>query len=307
MDEPRTVIEAIAAVMGELPAISKGDRASDQQGGYSYRGIESITSHLQPLLAKNGLVFVPKVVGREVREISVGNPPKPWTDTILTVRYRCWFSNDQKADLGPGVPGHDYIDVGPVVGIGRDGADKGANKAMSQAFKYALLQTFMISDKADDGDSVNVEADRPEPEPTPAQKLASRAHSLPEPQRVLLRAWCSERRIPNVPAQMTADQIVAVNAYLDSTADQPILPEANQPQTETVHAPALEPEPPSLEETVALDVIAMSLPDVRYQLESRSLLTAGSGQVLRDRLIKTLIAERSTTVPQEAATVGDNG
>ena len=33
-----------------------------------------------------------------------------------------------------------------TVGIGRDNADKGANKAMTQAFKYLLLQVLCISD-----------------------------------------------------------------------------------------------------------------------------------------------------------------
>src|SRR5215831_9124709 len=141
-EEPRAsnVIEALRRVMEELPNIGKSGKASEQQGGYGYRKIDDITQAVQPLFAKHGIVFVPHVQTMEVRELTVNN--RPWTDTTLRVRYEIF---------GPGGP-DDLIDV-EVVGIGRDNSDKGANKAMTQAFKYALTQTFCIADPADDGDA----------------------------------------------------------------------------------------------------------------------------------------------------------
>lgn len=140
-----TVTQAIAAVMGELPAIGRDGQASASQGGYAYRGIEQITAAAQGLFAKHGIVFVPEVTRMETKEVTVNN--KPWTDTFLHVRYEVFGPNG------------DSIKVGPLVAIGRDNSDKGANKAMTQAFKYALLQVFCISDAKDDGDGVTHEAD----------------------------------------------------------------------------------------------------------------------------------------------------
>ncbi len=139
------VVEALARVMRDLPGIGKDQRAAQQQGGYAYRGIEDITRAVQPLLAREGVVFVPRVQSCEIREITVAQ--KPWTDTILTVEYRIY---------GPG--DGDPVEA-TVVGIGRDNSDKGANKAMTQAYKYALLQVLCIADAKDDADAASYEAD----------------------------------------------------------------------------------------------------------------------------------------------------
>jgi hypothetical protein len=159
LTEPRlTVHEALAQVMADLPAIGKDDHASQQQGGYAYRGIEAITRHVQPLFAKHGVVTIPAVRSVEVKDLVVNG--KPWTDTTLVV---------------------DYTLVGPdgssltatCVGVGRDNADKGANKAMTQAFKYLLLQVLCISDAKDDADGTTVEADAGRSEP-----MANREQTL---------------------------------------------------------------------------------------------------------------------------------
>lgn len=135
------VIEALTRVMRELPAIGKDQEASQKQGGYAYRGIEQITRHTQGLFAKHGIVFVPHVRSYDVREIVVNS--NPWTDTYELVEYTVY---------GPGGL-EDRITVGPVLAIGRDNSDKGANKCLTQAFKYALLQALCISDAKDDGDA----------------------------------------------------------------------------------------------------------------------------------------------------------
>lgn len=144
---PTNVSQALARVMAELPAIGKNKTASPQQGGYSYRGIEEITAVVQSLFSKYGVVFVPKVTNCEIKDLLVNS--KPWTDTILTVEYGIY---------GPQGPS-DSIICGPIIGIGRDNSDKGANKAMTQAFKYALLQVLCISDQAADADGQAHEAD----------------------------------------------------------------------------------------------------------------------------------------------------
>jgi hypothetical protein len=132
-------VEALARVSRDLPGIGRDQRAPDEHGGYAYRGIDQITSYVAPLLARHRVVFIPQVQRLETRERTVHDIV--WTDTTLTVRYRI---------CGPGGPG-DSVDA-VVVGIGRDNADKGANKALTQAYKYALIQTLCVSDSRDDAD-----------------------------------------------------------------------------------------------------------------------------------------------------------
>jgi len=103
------------------------------------------------------VIFAPMVTEwRPTREIQVNS--KPWTDESMIVTYRVY---------GPGGPG-DYIEVATPA-IGRDNSDKGANKCMTQAFKYALLQVLCIADEKDDGDQASYEADEPDAfaEPVP--------------------------------------------------------------------------------------------------------------------------------------------
>jgi hypothetical protein len=155
------VIEALSRVMRDLPAIGKDQRASQQQGGYAYRGIEQITAALQPLLAKHGVVFVPKMTEWHPRsEFTINS--KPWSDERVEVTYRVY---------GPGGI-EDFIDVGPIPAIGRDNADKGTNKCMTQAFKYALTQVFCIGDSKDDADGQTHERDAAPAQPKPAPKMA---------------------------------------------------------------------------------------------------------------------------------------
>lgn len=154
MDAPSNVVEALAAVMAELPGIAKVKHENPSGKGltYAYRGIEEITSEVQGLFAKYGIVVVPRVARREVKDIVVNN--NDWTDTYLEVSWTVY---------GPGMTSVDAS----TFGHGRDNSDKGTNKAMTQAFKYLLLDMLCISDPADDNDGTNVEGTRRPPASQP--------------------------------------------------------------------------------------------------------------------------------------------
>jgi hypothetical protein len=143
------VIQALANVRLDLKGIGKDHKADPKQGGYSYRGIEDITAAIGPLLGKHCVLFAPRVTKQVTKEIEVNS--KPWTDTFLTVEYDVY---------GPGGVA-DHIVVGPVEAIGRDNTDKGANKAMSQAYKQVLGQVFCIGNSKDDTDGQTAERDAP--------------------------------------------------------------------------------------------------------------------------------------------------
>jgi hypothetical protein len=189
--------------------IGKDSKASDQQGGYSYRGIESITRETQKLLGKHGVVFVPEVLSWDTEHLTVNN--KPWTDTKLRVQYRVF---------GPGGL-EDSIVVGPICAIGRDNSDKGANKAMTQAFKYALLQTLCIGDAKDDGDLASHEADAQAPDEAACPKcgeVVAGALRDKEPMRQHMISFHGWVRLDDGTAA-PQPELVGANAGAPSEAD----------------------------------------------------------------------------------------
>lgn len=145
---PLTVGQAIAEVMRRMPDIPKGDTAPGNMGGFAYRGIESMTRRLQPILADVGLVIVP-----QARTIVFDHAPgqkEAWQD--VTMQF-------------------DWLLVGPdgstltasTCGIGRDHTDKGANKAQTQAYKYLLMHLLCVADGKDDADGHDYTAAVAEP------------------------------------------------------------------------------------------------------------------------------------------------
>lgn len=178
-DTPVGVVKALAAVMAELPAIGKGDKSPE---GYSYRGIEAITKHLQPLLAKHGVVIVPNATITSVQ-------PSPamkdgWQDVYATVEWNIYGPDGSTI-------------IARTSGIGRDRADKGANKAQTQAFKYLLLHLLSIADKADDADGLTYEDDRQEHHTAPtltaervrAREVFQTIRSLGADDKASFSAW----------------------------------------------------------------------------------------------------------------------
>ena len=174
---------ALAAVMSKLPGIGRDQNAAPGQGGYAYRGIEAITRHVQPLFAEHGVIVVPAVRTVDVKDITVAN--RPWTDTTLIVDWQI---------VGPDGSALSAT----TVGIGRDNSDKGANKAMTQAFKYLLLQLLCVSDSSDDSDGKTHEADQqPEPHPN-ADRVAhvlEQFKNMTDTQKEALKVWADGRHL----------------------------------------------------------------------------------------------------------------
>ena len=154
---PTNVVAALARVQAELPAIGKDQVYNAPGTRYTYRGIEDITAHAQRLFGRYGIVWVPRVLKRKTVHLTVNG--KPWTEEQLKVEYTVYGPRHGHS-VAAGLAG-DSIIVGPVWGLGRDNADKGTNKAMTQAWKYALIQTLCVGDSKDDADSERHETDGP--------------------------------------------------------------------------------------------------------------------------------------------------
>lgn len=130
------VYEAINKVQAELAkeGILK-DRKNVQQG-YNFRGIDDVYNAISPMLARNGLCILPRILARtcEERQTQKGG-------TLFSVTVEAEF------DLVSAEDGSKH--TVRTFGEAMDSGDKATNKAMSAAYKYAAFQTFAIPTEAD--------------------------------------------------------------------------------------------------------------------------------------------------------------
>ena len=171
-----SVYKCINAVQAALSqdGISK-DRKNVQQG-YSFRGIDDVYNALAPLLAKNGLCILPRMISRVCQERQT---QKGGTLFYVTVEAEFDFVC---ADDGSK---HTVKTFGEAM----DSGDKTTNKAMSAAYKYAAFQAFAIPTEGDNDQDSTTHHVAPKIVHSPT---AGAMDSLPEDQRMYLQELALE-------------------------------------------------------------------------------------------------------------------
>lgn len=126
-----SVYKAISAVAKEMAekGISK-DRKNVQQG-FQFRGIDQVYNALAPVLAKHGLVILPRITERTVTERTTQKG-----GVLFYVVVKAEFDFVATEDGSK----HTVMTYGEAM----DSGDKATNKAMSIAYKYAAFQAFCI-------------------------------------------------------------------------------------------------------------------------------------------------------------------
>jgi hypothetical protein len=130
------VYQAIAAVMAELSKEGISKDRKNQQQGYAFRGIDDMYNALSPILAKNGLCVLPRVLARETIERQNKNGGALFYTTV-EVEFDFVSAEDGSK--------HTVKTFGEAM----DSGDKSTNKAMSAAYKYAVMQAFAIPTEGD--------------------------------------------------------------------------------------------------------------------------------------------------------------
>ena len=146
--EQKAIYKALTSIICEVNAIGKNQR--NQQQGFAFRGIDDVMNELHTLFGKYKVVIVPEVLDYNVEEHTTAKGTLMYT-TRTKVKFH-FVSED----------GSEVVTVN--VGEAMDTADKGMNKTMSCALKYALMQMFLIPTKDIE------DADRVTPEETTQQK-----------------------------------------------------------------------------------------------------------------------------------------
>lgn len=162
-DPDLTIHQRMVGILGDLPAIGKNRRNAQQN--FMFRGIDDVLDALNPLLAKWGVYYVPRVLERveSRRETSRGG-----TLYVVNLHVEYTFFG----------AGGDSV-VASCWGEGTDSGDKATNKAMTGAMKYTLFQAFAISTgEAQDSDA-NTD-DESSPVLTPEQMMQQRKEAWGE-------------------------------------------------------------------------------------------------------------------------------
>jgi hypothetical protein len=144
MSETKTlpIAQALNEVMKEVGAVKKNDRNASQ--GFNFRGIDAVVNAVSPALQKHGVIVVPSVEDYEYASVEIGKNRTVMGHVKVKVTYTF---------IGAG---GDAIKA-TVVGEAMDSGDKATAKAMSVAFRTALLQTLSLPTDEPDPDSQSYE------------------------------------------------------------------------------------------------------------------------------------------------------
>jgi hypothetical protein len=156
---PPAIYAALAAVMVEVTSVPKHDRNEAQ--GFSFRGVDATVNAVGPALRKHGVVVVPRVLSHEFGTVEVGQRRTPMSHAIVKVVYTFYATDGSSV-------------AAKVLGEAMDSGDKCLSKAMSVAFRTALIQALALPTGEPDPDESNYERS---PEPSKAELAALAAEA----------------------------------------------------------------------------------------------------------------------------------
>lgn len=200
MSDKPSVVEALSAVMGDVQAVGKTGRNTQQN--YSFRGIDDVVNAVGPALRKHSVVCLPRVLSKEYGSFSTRGGTTMHTCT-LEVEFT--FHG----------PAGDSL-VCSAMGESADAGDKATSKAHSVAFRTALLQALCIPTDEPDPDSTSYERAAPPAQMSASQQtaLSERLASLSDEGTAQLKAWWKAQRLPSK-ASLSHDQADEVLMKLD--------------------------------------------------------------------------------------------
>lgn len=185
-----TAINAVQAEFCSSGGISK-DRKNQQQG-YSFRGIDDVYNALSPLLAKHGLVIIPRHISRSCEE-----------RTTSKEKILFYVTVESEFDIISAADGS--VHVARAFGEAMDSADKATNKAMSAAYKYMAMQLFAIPTEGDN----DADSHTPELSASPEGKMMLLGAAEFLPPKTIGKIAAKLEINPNAATVSEAKQIIA--------------------------------------------------------------------------------------------------
>ena len=124
------IYQRLNAIMQEIGYVQKDKQNSFMK--FKYVSHDAVTASLRPFFVKNGVVVTCDIVQQDVKEITTGKADKAY---MTAVTAQVSFINMDNPD--------DRVIVHSI-GQGIDKNDLGPGKAVSYAYKYALLKTLAL-------------------------------------------------------------------------------------------------------------------------------------------------------------------
>ena len=134
------VLSAMNAVQQALVKTGIGKDQQNLQQGYKFRGIDDVFNEVGPLLAEHQLLILPRMTSWQCQEHNNAKGNK-----VFHVKI------DAEWDFISVEDGSLYTVKN--FGEAMDSSDKATNKAMSAAYKYAVIQAFAIPVQGEDHDA----------------------------------------------------------------------------------------------------------------------------------------------------------
>lgn len=144
------VYQAIAAVAARMCEKGVEKSRRNEQQGYQFRGIDQFYNALAPALAAERLCILPRCTSRTVTERTNAKGTALFY-VVVAVEFDVVSAEDGSKHT-----------VGPFYGEAMDSGDKATNKALSAAYKYAVMQMFAIPVE---GQTIDSEVDTHEAAP----------------------------------------------------------------------------------------------------------------------------------------------
>lgn len=125
------IYKKILDIQEELPAVLKGKEfIMNNKVMYRFRGIDDLYNAVNPLFKKHRVFMTPEIQESESTEKPSASGKVLFYEKMV-IRYKLYAEDGSCVEAS-------------TKGIGMDSGDKAANKAMSVAQKYALIQIFSI-------------------------------------------------------------------------------------------------------------------------------------------------------------------
>lgn len=199
------IYTALSNVMRDVQAVGKDSYNQHQK--FPFRGVDGVVNAVGPRLREHGVIVTPELVSVTYRDFNTSKGALMHEATVH-VRYTFWAAD-----------GSSIVCSAP--GESADSGDKATAKAMSVAYRTALLQALCIPTQEPDPDESSYQRTAvPAPEPMTdeqAELLKTALSALDGTAKETLMRWWRQKRLPKS-SELTVEQADMVLDKLERDA-----------------------------------------------------------------------------------------
>ncbi len=138
-----SIYDSLGSVMQTVQGLGKHQRNTGPNG-YAFRGVDAVMNAVGPALREHKVIVTPNVRDYTYGEILTGKDRRPMGHARVVVEYTFWAADGSHI-------------VCSAAGEAFDAGDKATPKAMSIAFRTALLQALCLPTDEPDPDAATYE------------------------------------------------------------------------------------------------------------------------------------------------------